>query len=296
MCAMSSRLLAWGAAICLSLATLALPAAPAQAQRSGRAQAGNPLIEQGQSLYDDLRFEEALQVLSAALIRAGNTPQDRVTIYRILAFTYLALGREEEAGGAYQSLLAIDPEYQMDSDVSPRTHTFFNQIREQWEAAGRPGVSTAPPAPVEIRHRSPAQAERNQAVELTASVDDPQGRVAHLVLAYRQGTADVFQRIETERGAEGFSATIPAEDVSPPLVEYYFEAVDAQGLPIAARGDVAAPLRIAVPAPNNSVFRKWWFWTAAAVVVGGAVAAAVVLSGGGGTSPTQQGTLLITVH
>ncbi|NOY93817.1 MAG: hypothetical protein GXP55_21760 [Deltaproteobacteria bacterium] len=288
---MSSRWLAWGVLVCLSFVVFR---APAEAQRSHHRR-GNPLIQQGQSLYDDLRFEEGLQVLSAALIRAGNTPQDRVTIYRLLAFTYLALGREEEAAGAYQSLLAIEPEYEVGSDVSPRTRSFFERIRQQWEDAGRPGVSLAPPAPVEIRHRSPAQAERNQAVQLSASVDDPSGRVARLVLAYRQGTSDVFQRIETEPADGGFTATIPADDVSPPLVEYYFEALDAQGLPIAARGDVAAPLRIAVPEPSHSVFRKWWFWTAAALVIGSAVTTAVVLSGGGG-SPTQQGTLLITVR
>jgi tetratricopeptide (TPR) repeat protein len=296
MAAMWSRRLAWGALLCLCFTVL--PAltfgAPAEAQRSRR-QRGNPLIQQGQSLYDDLRFEEGLQVLSAALIRAGNTPQDRVTIYSLLAFTYLALGREEEAAGAYQSLLGIEPEHEVGSDVSPRTRSFFEQVRQRWEDAGRPGFSTSPPAPVEIRHRSPAQADRNEAVTLTARVEDPSGRVARLVLAYRQGTSDVFQRVETEPGEGGLTATIPADDVSPPLVEYYFEALDAQGLPIAARGDVAAPLRIAVPEPSNSVFRKWWFWTVAAVVVGGAVTTAVVLSGGGRT-PTEQGTLLITVR
>ena len=64
---------------------------------SALAQRNNPLILQGQELYDELRYEEALQVLSAALVRAGNTEAERGTTYRLLAFTYLALGRPEEA-------------------------------------------------------------------------------------------------------------------------------------------------------------------------------------------------------
>src|SRR5687768_6871542 len=76
------------------------------------AQRRNPLISQGQVQFDDLRYEEALQTLSAALIRSGNSNEDKATIYRLLAYTYLALGREEEAEGAYRSLLAIMPDYQ----------------------------------------------------------------------------------------------------------------------------------------------------------------------------------------
>ncbi|MCS6799868.1 MAG: hypothetical protein NZ898_15360, partial [Myxococcota bacterium] len=144
-----------------------------------------------------------------------------------------------------------------------------------------------------IAHRSPPQAERNTAVTLTASLEDPSRRVARLVLAYRQGTSDVFRRVDATLRGAGYVATLPAEAVRPPLVEYYFEALDASGLPIASRGDVAAPLRIAVPAPGGSVFGKWWFWVGAAVVVGGAVTAGVLLAGG--EQAAGQGTFVVTL-
>lgn len=262
---------------------------------SALAQRNNPLIRQGQELYDELRYEEALQVLSAALVRAGNTEAERGTTYRLLAFTYLALGRPEEAEGAYRSLLALVPEFAVPSDLSPRFREFFTQAAQRWEADGRPGVSTAPPAPVSIVHSSPAQADPEQAVPLAATLDDADGRVARLVVAYRQGTSDVFRRLDCERQPDGvFTATIPGEDVAPPLVEYYFEALDAAGLPIAARGDVAAPLRIAVEG-GGSVVSKWWFWTIVGVVaVGAAATTAVVLTRDDGAAP--QGTLIVTVR
>lgn len=257
--------------------------------------ARNPLIQRGQEEYDDLRFDEALQTLSAALVRSGNSQAEQAQIYRLLAFTYLALQREEEAAGAYRSMLPLDPDFVPGEETSPRFREFFADVRRRWEAEGRPGG--APPPPVNIQHRSPAQAERGSEVELSATVDDAAGRVADLVLAYRQGTQAVFRRLTTTRNAEGaFVATIPGTDIAPPLVEYYFEALDAQGLPIAARGDVAAPLRIAVPAPGGgNILEEWWFWTIVGVVVAGGIAAGVgiAVATSGGQAP---GILVVTVE
>lgn len=276
---------------CLGVALLCLAvAAPASAQR------GNPLIARGQGEYQELRFEEALQTLSAALVRSGNSRSQQALIYRLLAFTYLALGREEEASGAYQSMLPLDPEFVPGEEFSPRIRGFFGQVRTTWEEAGRPG--SGPPPPVDIGHRSPARAERGNEVTLSAELEDPGGRVDRLVLAYRQGTEAVFERLDTRLVDGSYVATIPGEHVGPPLVEYYFEAIDAQGLPVAARGDVAAPLRIAVPAPGSggfNVLEEWWFWTIIGAVVVGGVVTGVVL----GTMPPGQqapGTLIINIE
>lgn len=274
-----------------ALVALTVPTALASAQ--------NPLIRQGQEQYDELRFEEALQTLSAALVRSGNTPQQYATIYRLLAFTYLALGREEEASGAYQSMLPLDPEHTLGDEVAPRIRGFFQNVRDEWEAAGRPGVErpVTSQATVEIRHRSPPEAERETEVPLSAEVEDPGGRVSSLVLAYRQGTDAVFTRLDTQLAADGsYHATIPAGDVAPPLVEYYFEALDAQGLPVAARGDVAAPLRIAVPEPGGNVLEEWWFWTIIGVVVAGGIVAAIVIADQVSNQGPATGTFVITVE
>lgn len=261
---------------------------------SAAAQSTNPLIERGVTEYEDVRFEEALQTFSAALVRSGNTSVDLATIYRYLALTYLALGREEEATGAYRSLLGIQPDFVPGSDVSPRFREFFTRVRAAWEADGRPGLPA--PAPVAIAHRSPPQADRGTEVELEATLEDPDHRVATLVLAYRQGTNAVFTRLDCTLSASGaYVATIPDSAVSPPLVEYYFEAIDANGLPVASRGDVAAPLRIAVPAPGGDIVAEPGFWVAiggGVVVVAGAIILGVVL---GSQGPGPQGTLVFTI-
>jgi len=262
------------------------------------AQAQNPLIAQGQSQYDELRFEEALQTLSAALVRTGNSPEQYATIYRVLAFTYLALGRTEEASGAYRSMLPLAPDYEPGDDVAPRTREFFSEVRTRWEEAGRPGTASAGggAAAVEIQHRSPAEADPETEVPLSATIEDPDGRVADLVLAYRQGTSAVFTRLDTQNQPDGgYHATIPAANVLPPLVEYYFEALDAQGLPVAARGDVAAPLRIAVSDGAN-LLEEWWFWTIIGVVVAGGVVGGVIIADQVSSAGPTTGTFVITVE
>lgn len=279
---MSPRFALWA----LTALSISLAASSALAQ-------ANPLIARGQQEYEELRFEEALQTLSAALVRSGNSREDQARIYRLLAFTYLALRREEEATGAYRSMLPREPEFQPGAEVAPRIREFFAGVRAQWEADGRPGSD--PPPPVSIGHRSPPRADRGQQVTLSAEVGDPAGRVDRLVLAYRQGTEAVFQRLDAELTEGRFVATIPGPAIAPPLVEYYFEALDAQGLPIAARGDVAAPLRIAVPAPSGgSVAEEWWFWTIIGAVVVGAVVTGVVIANEASSPPT--GTLIINVQ
>jgi len=276
----------------LSILASHLVVEPVRAQSRGTA----ALIERGIALHDDLNFEEALQVLSAALVRADNTSANTTQIYRYLAYTYMSLGRDAEARGAYRLLLALDAQHEVDSSLSPRFRQFFDQVREGWIADGRPGAP--PPAPVEIRHTSPPQSEPGEGVELRAQVEDPAGRVARLVVAYRQGTEAVFRRLDTRPVGADLVADIPGEDVAPPLVEYYFEAVDAAGLPVASRGDVQAPLRIAVPDPEGggSIFRTWWFWTGVAVLTAGAIVGGVLAFGGDEGQGSPTGTLRITVR
>jgi tetratricopeptide (TPR) repeat protein len=260
--------------------TLSVPTvATAQRRPPAQGQQRN-LLELGRQQYDDLRYEESIQTLSAAIIRRGNSREQEVQIYELLALAYLSVNRNDEAEGAFRLLLQREPGHQASSDLPPRFVEFFNGVKQRWEAEGRPGLpraeggttaAVAAAQPVTIEHHSPAQQVRNRAVNLTANVGDPGSRVARVVLAYRQGNRGLFQRIEASADGGGrYAAVIPATSVRPPLVEYYFEAVDANGVPVQARGDAFAPLRVAVPEPGGV---PWWVFAGGGVLVaGGAIA------------------------
>lgn len=257
-----------GVALAFALGLSLAPAAAA-------AQDNAALVQTGRTQYDNLQFEEAVQTLSAAIIRRGNTPAQEAQVYETLGLSYLALSRDDEAEGAFRLMLAREPERRLDASASPRVIEFFNRARDRWVAEGRPGVvqaNAAPRAarPVTIQHTSPPQHARGSDLELTASLTDPDRRSNGLVLAWRAGSRGLFHRATAQNRAGTFAATVPGAEVRPPVVEYYLEAVDESGIAVAARGDAYAPLRVVIPAAESpSVLTRWWFWTGAAVLVAG---------------------------
>lgn len=274
----------------LALASVLVTFAPGAAHgQTGQTTARSDLIRSGKELFEDQRYEESIQTLSAALLRPATSKAERIDVYRYLAFNYLVLSQMEEAEAAVRGLYVLDPAFTLAETESPRFRTFFAEVRVRWEGEGRPGLveeGTVAVAPPSIRHISPAEWEHGKPVPITGQVVDPNHRIAAVVVHYRTGSRGKFRQLEARQSQGTFRASIPGAALRPPLVEYYIEAVDDARLPIASRGDAAAPLRMAVPDPDqgSSVLASPWFWVAAAVVVAGGVTGAVLL----GDSPSES--------
>jgi hypothetical protein len=275
---------------CFVLCTTAPRQAFCQAAEESRR---GKLIDSGKNLFEEQRYEESIQTLSAALLRPGTSKADRIDVYRFLAYNYLVLSQTEEAEAAVRGLYVLDPEFTLRESESPRFRTFFTEVKDRWEKEGRPGLETesrATAASPSVKHVSPAEWESGKQVRVSGQIVDPANRAASVVIRYRSGSKGKFQRLEARLGQGHFRASIPGSAVKPPLVEYYIEVVDDGGLPIASRGDAAAPMRIAIPDPDGgpSVLASPWFWVAAAVVVGGGVTGAILLNKDSGSTSTQS--------
>ena len=281
----------WTAPVALAVAchtaVLAAPA-PAAAQQ---AKTATSLIQRGADLFDDQQYEESIQTLSAALMRPGTSKQEKVEVYRLLAYNYITLKRTDEADAAVRGLLVLDESFKLAPSESPRFRDFFDATRKKWESEGKPGKadeSTGPAAekPITMQHSSPAQVAPAPTVKLSGPVAAPANRVRGGQLADRTGAKGKFLTTAATFSMGRFSAQIPASAVQPPLVEYYLQGIDKGGLPVTSRGDAATPLRIAVPAPEGgSIFSSPWFWIPAGVIiVGGAVATALIVSQSSTTS------------
>lgn len=255
----------------------------------------NPLIVQGIALYEDLEYEQSIEVLQRALVRAENVPDQKVAIFKYLALNYLVLGRMEDARQAFRQLLAIQPDFALGMEFSPEHRAFLEEVRVQWEGEGRPGWR--PPEtrlpPVALQHDLPAQARPGQTLELTVRTEDPAGRTERVVVAYRTAGSGEFTRARALPRADGsLLATIPGDTIEPPVVEYYFEALDGSGTVVAQMGSASIPLRVPVPGEEEGgVLTAWWFWTAIGVGVAAAVAipVAILMTGedvGGGEPAT----------
>ena len=248
------------------------------------------LVQRGSALFDDQAYEESIQTLSAALVRPGATDAEKIEIYRLLAYNFIILKRPDEADAAVRGILVVDESFALPPSESPRFREFFAAARRKWEEEGKPGKVVAGNAapvekPIHMAHTSPPQIPAGSAVKLSGTLEDPDSRVRGVQLAYRTGTTGKFVTVGASYTLGEFHATIPGTSVKPPLVEYYLSAIDKGGLPLAARGDAATPLRIVVP-NEGGVVRSPFLWVPVALaVVGGAVAAAVLLtrSKGGAT-------------
>ncbi len=250
------------------------------ARPSSVARPGQDLIARGQSLFDDQQYEESIQTLSGALVRPNNTKQQKLDIYRLLALNYITLTRKEEAEGAVRGLLSLEPTYELPQRESPRFRDFFAAAKQKWEAEGRPGLvkeTQATLAPVTMKHSSPAQATAHTQIDLTAAIDDPGARVAKVTLYYRSssrsGTDAKFVDAPAAFDGAHASASIPPDAVRAPILEYYLEGVDKEGLAVVSRGDASAPLRIAITDGSHG-------WVIPVVVAGVVVVVAGGILGG----------------
>lgn len=257
------------------------------AQAWAQARTAQDLVQRGKALFDDQQYEESIQTLSAALLRPNNTKQQRLDVYRLLALNYITLNRKDEAESAVRGLLALQPDYSLPSSESPRFRDFFSSAQKKWEAEGRPGIvkeTEAPPAAVTMQHVSPPQVAPGTEIPLSVKLDDPQGRVYDVKLFFRPGSSGKFAEQETQFGNATARGTIPGKIVQPPLVEYFFEGFDKGGLPVVARGDIAAPLRVAVPAPSKAWLIGLGVGIGVAVVAGVIIGVLVATAGGKATA------------
>lgn len=259
----------------LAAAPPVLVPAVAHAQSSQKSGGVTSLIQRAAELFDDQQYEESIQTLSAALLRPGSSTKEKTEIYRLLAYNYITLKRTEEADAAVRGLYVLDESFSLPASESPRFRDFFDATKKKWIEEGKPGKTDSSGEggatdQIKITHTSPAEVPPGTQIKLSGSVDDPKGRVRGVQLAYRAGAKGKFVIVAGTYTLGKFNAQIPAKDVKSPLVEYYLEAVDNGGLPIASRGDAAAPLRIVVPEPQkSSIFTSPAFWVPVGVVVVG---------------------------
>lgn len=282
--------------VATALIVLCLGVSPGRlAYAAGGKQTASSLIKKGQDLFDEQLYEESIQTLSAALMRPGIAKGEKIEVYRLLAYNYITLQRDEEADGAVRGLLVLEPTFELPEGESPRFRDFFKQVFAKWEEEGKPGAETdgAPAtavAPVLIKHASPAQVDPGSEISLTGTIDDPKAVVQRLKLYYRASADEKFATARAKYGMRKFTATIPSDVVEPPLVEYYLEALDENGLPVASRGDAESPLRIAVP-EEGAWYTSAWFWVPVSTVVAGAIVVGIVLGTAG--TPSSQVTVSV---
>ena len=252
------------------------------------------LIQRGSALFDDQAYEESIQTLSAALVRPGASEAEKIEVYRLLAYNFIILKRPDEADASVRGILVVDESFSLPPTESPRFRDFFAAAKRKWVEEGKPGKAAVGNAPalektIKMTHSSPPEIPAGSSVKLTGTLDDPDGRVRGVQLAYRTGASGKFLTVAATYTLGEFRATLPGTAVKPPLIEYYLTATDKGGLPLISRGDAATPLRIVVPNEGGAVRSPFLWVPVGLTVAGGAVLAAFFLTRSKGGSTVTVG-------
>lgn len=82
--------------------------------------ATTPALERAQKNVAELKFKQALVDLRAVEAASGLTRDEVLRFYELQARVAAALGREEDARAAFESLLQLDPSFQLKGRASPK--------------------------------------------------------------------------------------------------------------------------------------------------------------------------------
>lgn len=140
-------------ALALALPVVAVP---------GVARADNPSVAEAREAIDEIRYDDARELLVQALKQGGNRPEELVEIYRLSGATAAVLGPPELAEQYYRRMLALAPDATLPADASPR-------LRDPFVAAQ---------AYMAVQQRFSARATRT-AQGIAVSIVDP----LHMVVA-----------------------------------------------------------------------------------------------------------------
>ncbi len=108
-------------AFACALAITLVDAAPARAEP--------PLLTRAQAALDDLRYEEAAELVDRAWRAGGNRREDLVAIFRLAGQVAVTLGNGEAAERHFERLLSLEPDAQLPEGSSPKIAARFAAAR-----------------------------------------------------------------------------------------------------------------------------------------------------------------------
>ncbi|MFH0901263.1 MAG: tetratricopeptide repeat protein, partial [Pseudomonadota bacterium] len=184
------------------------------------ADTGNPEIDHGVSLYNDLEYDQSAKALAKALERRNLSKQERSIGYRHLALSCIALGRDEDAKAAFRRLLEADPKYHLPHTESAKALALFDEVRQSIpEIMAERSVELTQTA-------SPLRPVAGTPIAISIVLVDEQQRHEQVVVYHRQRGAKSYSSVKALRvGVGRYNATIPGTFVTVAGIEYYVVAL-----------------------------------------------------------------------
>jgi hypothetical protein len=278
------------AIICLLLAVSFAHADPAQ-----DAQAIESFLAKGQTLFNDQEYSAAIQALSPVTRDVRATRAQRLRALEIVALSHFIKQDEGAARATFERILDIDPGYQLrDTSGSPKIRAFFDELKKQLIP------NYDPSAGADLEHAAPTAGTAGRLIELEVRATRGGERVFEIIVATRRRGELAYKTIGAlPRGDGKWRARVtPVSSSKPYVLEYYVEARDAGGAPIARIAAPDTPLEIALAAGGSDGKRPWygrWYVIGgAAVVAAGITGLAIAATSGPGPGSLPPGSVTVT--
>jgi hypothetical protein len=258
------------------------------------AQAIDKFIERGQKLFDDQEYSAAIQALSPVTRDARATRAQRLRALEIVALAHFIKNDEGAARATFERILDIDPGYQLrDTSDSPKIRAFFDELKRKLIP------NYDPNAGADLEHAAPTAGTAARVIEFEVRATRGSERVFEIVIATRRrGELAYRPSGALPRGDGKWRARItPAASSKPYVLEYYVEARDAGGAPIARIAAPDAPLEIALGSGGRDKppwYTRWYVIGGAVVVAAGLTGLAVAANQGPGPGTLPPGSVTVS--
>jgi hypothetical protein len=259
------------------------------------AQAIEKYLARGKQLFDDQEYAAVIQALTPVTRDARATRAQRLRALELIALSHFIRNDQGAARATFERILDIDPGYQLrDTSGSPKIREFFDELKRRLI----PGYN--PDAGADLEHAAPTAGAAARPIELEVRATRGGERVFELVVATRRrGELGYRFTAGAPRGEGKWRFRVTPEPSSKPYVlEYYVEARDAGGAPIARIAAPDAPLEIALAAgvrDRRQWYRRWYVIAGAgAVVAAGVTGIAVAATRGPGPGTLPPGSVVVS--
>jgi len=266
----------------------------ARADTAADAQAIEKFLAKGQALFVDQEYAAAIQALSPVTRDARATRAQRLRALEIVALAHFIRGDEGSARATFERILDIDPGYQLrDTSGSPKIRAFFDELKKQLIP------NYDPNAGADLEHAAPTAGTAARVIELEVRATRGSERVFEIIVATRRRGELAYRFIGAlPRGDGKWRARVtPRPSSKPYVLEYYVEARDAGGAPIARIAAPDTPLEIALAAGGGDKtpwYGRWYVIGGAAVVAAGITGLVIVANSGPDPGTLPPGSVTVS--
>jgi hypothetical protein len=187
-------------------------------------------------------YSRALDILSKAEKACEPdkcSPSTLAALLRDMGTMQLLDGDEDKARGNFSAALAFDPAI----DLNPAYAA--NDVRSIWNDVKSPGSAPTSQPSGDFDH-TPA-AEQKHDVPLPVYVEyHGTAHPTSVVVRYAPSGSNDFRRMQLARVGRGYGGIIPCGAVKLGTLRYYFQGLDADGLPILDGGDKRHPYSVPI--------------------------------------------------